>query len=290
MSVSNRSRSPRSGGKSAEPKKRAKRAKSELHAPKRLKAFTEQESKEDVRKKVLQALEHLGHQKLSKEAGGYSLKSWTKSLKTLLDDFEDKVGSDSLSDEFKAKRKEIEAQFSKGVDASQVEAEIDAVRREEKDIRAKLKEESARIAERLSAIGGEKTGKAQELDEERKNLQKLRDERKSVSFFSRLVGKSGPSTEPAEKRVKELENGLKMLEEETTNLQAVRKSIEGAKDAAGGIYADLWVRLGALEKKTEELDDLRQARLHLAKEREEASESLRKVISELKLEPEEKSA
>jgi chromosome segregation ATPase len=243
-------------------------------------------SKEDTRKRVVESLEHLGHQKLSNEPGGYDLRGWLKSLKTLLNDFEVKVGKSSLSEEFQSKRKEIEAQFSKGASSAQIDEEIEAVRKEENDIRNKLKEESERIASRLSAIGGEKTGKTQELEQEKLKLKKVEEERKSVSFFSRLIGNSGPSKEPFEKKVKDLENDLKMLEEETVNLQAVRKSIDGVKSAAAGIYEDLWKRLGDIETKLNELEAAKEARKQLAKEREDATDALRKLITELKLKEE----
>jgi chromosome segregation ATPase len=282
LSVSNRSRGPRAGGKGAATK-RTKRAKSEFQGHKKHSAPPKEEDREAVRKRTLESLEHLGHQKLPNEPGGYDLRGWLKSLKTLLNDFEAKIGADSLPDEFRAKRKEIEAEFSKPANAAQIEAEIESVRKEEGDIRAKLKEESERIAARLSAIGGEKTGKNLELERERANLRKVEEERRSVSIFSRLVGKSGPSAEPVRKRVEDLESGLKMLEEEAVNLQAVRKSIEGVKSATSGIYEDLWVRIEILQKKLAELDVAREARMQLAHEREAAAEALRKFIAELNL-------
>lgn len=288
MSTSNRSRSPRAGGKGAAAKKRTKKAKRELHGKKRYRVTAKQVNKDDARKRVVESLEHLGHQNFSKEPGGYDLRGWLKSLKTLLDDFEEKVGSASLTEEFRAKRKEVEAEFSGLGDTSQLESEMEGVRKEEAEIRAKLKEESERIAARLSAIGGEKTSKALELDQERANLKKVEEERRSVSFFSRLAGRSGPSAEPVKKKVADLENGLKTLEEETQNLQTVRKSIDGAKSAEAGIYADLWKKLEVLDAKIGELDLAREGKIQLQHEREEATEALRKIISELKLEEDSK--
>lgn len=282
-----RSRSPRSGGKARSPKK-PKRAKGEFHAPKRRIAPSKESSKEDARKRLVESLEHLGHQKLSTEPGGYDLQSWLKSLKRSLDDFEEKVGKTALTRELHDKGNEIGAEFSKYADSSQVDSEIEAVRKEEGEIRARLKEEEERISSRLSAIGGEKTSKSLDLEEERKKLHQMEEERKSVSFFSKLMGRSGPSTEPQQKKVRELEGALKMLEEETLNLQTVRRSIEGAKDAAGGIYEDLWKRLGDIESKLVELDAAREVKLQLKEEREKAAEELRKLAGGLKLEePEE---
>jgi chromosome segregation ATPase len=281
LSVSNRSRGPRAGGKVKAPKKKAK---SEFQGRKKHSIPVKEVDKDEVRKRSLESLEHLGNQKFSKEPGGYDQRGWLKSLKTLLDDFEDKIGKESLTEEFQSKRKEIEAEFSKRGDTAHIDAEIESVRKEEADIKAKLKEESERIASRLSAIGGEKTSKAQELAVEKANLDKVHEERKSVSFFSKLVGKSGPPTEPVQKKVDELENGLRMLEEETLNLQTVRKSIEGAKTAGAGIYQDLWTRLEALGTRVTELNVARETKAQLLHEREEATGALRKVIAELKLE------
>jgi DNA repair exonuclease SbcCD ATPase subunit len=284
LSSSVGSRSPRGTGKGAAPRKKVRKAKSELHRSKKHFRVAEEAGKEDVRNRVLDSLEHLGHQKLSMEAGGYDLRSWMKSLKTLLDDFEERIGADSISDEFRSRRKEVEERFSNLGDHSEVETEMEALRKEEMDINARLKEETERISSRLSAIGGEKTGKTKELEEERMKLHKIQEERRSVGFFSKLVGRSGPSTEPNERRVRELEAGLKALEQETLDLQAVRRSVEGTKDAAGGKFADLWKRLEDLEKRMEELSSLREEDLQLTKEREEAAEGLRRVISDLRLE------
>jgi hypothetical protein len=278
-----RSRSPRSGGKVKSPKK-PRKAKGEFRSQKRRIAPAKESNKEDARKRLLESLEHLGHQKLSTEPGGYSLQSWLKSLKRSLDDFEDKVGKGAITEEFHSKRKEIEEEFSKAADSSQVDSEVEAVRKEEADIRMKLKEEAERISARLSAIGGEKTSKSLELEEERKTLRKMEEDKKSVSFFSRLVGRSGPSSEPQQKKVKDIEAALKMLEEETLNLQTVRKSLDGAKDAAGGIYEDLWKRLDAIETRLTELGVVREAKLQLKDEREKAAEELRKLTQDLKLE------
>lgn len=283
MSASTRSRSPR--GKGTAPKK-SKKAKSEFHGRKRHSAVIKHVNKDEVRKRVLDSLEHLGNQRFSKEPGGYNLRGWLKSLRTLLDDFEGKIGASSLTEDFRSQREKIETEFSKPTDTAQIDAEIEEVRKEETDIKAKLKEEGDRIASRLSAIGGEKTGKTYELEEEKAKLRKLEEERRSASFFSKLLGKGGPSTEPAQKKVKDLEDGLRMLEEETLNLQTVRKSIEGVKSSAGGIYEDLWKRLGALETKLSELDVAKEARTQLLHERQEATAALRKIISELKLEDE----
>ncbi len=287
MSAS-RSRSSRSGGKARSPKK-PKRAKGEFHAPKRRAAPSKESSKEDARKRLVESLEHLGHQKLSTEPGGYNLQSWLRSLKRSLEDFEEKVGKTALTRELHDKGNEIDAEFSKYADSSHVDSEVEAVRKEEGEIRARLKEEGERISSRLSAIGGEKTSKSLDLEEERKKLHRMEEERKSVSFFSKLMGRSGPSTEPQQKKVKELEGALKMLEEETLNLQTVRRSIEGAKDAAGGIYEDLWKRLDDIESKLVELDAAREAKLQLKEEREKAAEELRKLAGELKLEEPEES-
>jgi len=238
---------------------------------------------EDTRRRTLESLEHLGTQKLSKEHGGYNLDSWLRGLKTLLDDFEDKVGKEALSEEFLKTRKEVEEEFSKVEGAERVESEIEAVLREESEIRSKLKEEGERVSSRLSAIGGEKTAKSKELEEAREKLRTINQERDKASFVSKLFGRSGPPVEPQEKEVKELEQSLKMLEEEAIKLQTVRRSLDGPKQAAGGIYEDLWKRLEALEEKTAELEGVREVRMQLLEERKKATDSLVKVISALEL-------
>jgi hypothetical protein len=279
-----RSRGARSGGKTA-PKK-TKRAKSEFQGRKRHFAVTTQVSKEEIRNRVVESLSHMGHQVLSKEPGGYNLNSWLKSLRLLLDDFESKVGADALSEEYREKRRQIEEEFSQPAQTGRIEADIEALRKEEMEIKMRLKYEGERIAARLSAIGGEKTGRGFDLEEEKANLQRVMDERRSTSFFSKLVGRSGPPLEPAQKRVEDIQKTLLRLEEETLNLQTLRRSIDGGKTAVAGAYDDMWDRIAALGVKLTELNDLRDAKLQIQHEREEATEALRKVIMELKLKEE----
>lgn len=285
MSIGSRSRSARSSGKGAPAKKqKVKRQKSELKGPRRRASSSRSVDLEQVRSRALESLDHLGRQKFSAEPGGYDLHGWLKSLKTLLDDLEDKMG-DHLPKAYREKREAVEEQFSKPAETAKVDQEIEELRNEEAEIRSKLQAESERIAARLNAIAAEKLGKSKELDEQRAKLRSAQDERKSVSFFSKLVGRSGPETEPFEKKVADLEKGLEMLEEEALNLHAVRKSLEG-KSSEGGLHDGLWTRLEALEAKLKELEETKLLRLQLAEERQEAAEALRKVISEVKLQVE----
>ena len=121
---------------------------------------------------------------------------------------------------------------------------------EENDIRAKLKEESERIASRLSAIGGEKTGKNQELEEERENLKKLEDERRQIRLvllqargqvrsFNGIAEEEGRG---ARERSEDARGG----DDEPAGGPQVNR---GRESRCGGIYEDLWKRLEALRDK-----------------------------------------
>jgi chromosome segregation ATPase len=239
LSIGGRSRSARSSGKAAPAKKKVRKLKSEIKAPKRRSISSKSEvDLEQVKARAVEALDHLGHQKFSTEPGGYDLKGWLKSLKTMLDDLEEKIG-DQLPKEYHEKRKEIEQRFSKPADTSKVDQEVEALRTEESEIREKLQAEADRITARLSAIASDKVGRSKELEEHKSRLKSAQDEKKSASFFSKLMGRSGPDIEPLEKKVADLEKGLKMLEEEALNLHAVRKSLEG-KTSEVGLHDGLW--------------------------------------------------
>jgi len=272
------------GGAKASPQKKDKRAKSAVHVKKRFSPLAEETSNEDARRRTLQALEHLGTQRLSKEQGGYNLESWLRGLRTLLDDFEEKVGEGALTDNYRRIRGEVEGEFASVEGAGKVEAEIEAIRREESDIHSRLKEEGERISSRLSAIGGERTSKGRDLVEEKERLRELNEERRRASFVSKLFGRSGAAVEPREAKVGALEAELKALEAEAANLQMLRKGLDGAKEAAGGVYEDLWKRLEALERKMVELDAAREVRVQLLDERRQAAALLTDVITKLSLE------
>ena len=239
-----------------------------------------------ARARALEGLAHLGQQKFTPGPGGYDLKHWLRSLNLLLDDFEAKAKERGLTPEYQARRKEVTDSFSSGVDTSQIESEVESIRKEETEIRATLERERDRIASRLAAIKVEKDGRARDVEEQRAALAEIQEKRRSASFFSRLAGRAGPPTLPVELKIQELEKASSSLEEEALNLQSVRASLEREGGAPSGLYEQQWLRIDAIGVRLKELEAEMQEKTQLAKERETATAVLADAIS--KIEPEQK--
>ncbi len=283
LSFSSAPRGARSGGKAA-PAKKAKKQKREFRTTKTKAAREEKEVDLGAAKaRALEGLAHLGKQRFTTEPGGYDLKHWLKSLNLLLDDLESKVKADVLPAGYPGKRAEVTARFAAGVDTSKLESEVEVIRKEEAEIKTTFDREKERITARLVTLKVEKDGKGKEIEAQGAELEEIRAKRKSASFFSKLVGKSGPPTEPVELKIKELEKGSASLEDEALNLQSVRASIERDGGKPSGLYEQQWLRLDAIVVRLKELEAEMQERTQLAKEREEATTALAELVS--KIEP-----
>src|SRR5208283_3330956 len=129
--------------------------------------------------RALEGLAHLGKQQFTTGPGGYDLKHWLKSLNLLLDDLESKVEAGDLPEGYREKRAEVTARFEAGVDTSKVESEVEAIRKEEVEIRSSLDREKERIMARLVALKVEKDGKGKEIESQRGALEEIKAKRKS---------------------------------------------------------------------------------------------------------------
>ncbi len=283
MSFSSAPRGARSGEKGTRSKK-VKKQKRDFRTNKKRPAKEEQVDLAAVKTRTLEGLTHLGAQKFTAGPGNYDLKHWLKSLNLLLDDFEAKMKGGKLPAEYEGKRKEISARFSAGVDTSQIQSEAEAIRKEEIEIRSTFDREKERIVARLNELRVEKEARAKDIDVEKAALEEIKAKRKSASFFSKLAGRSGPPTEPVEQKIREIEKSVASLEEEGTNLNKVRASIEREGGTPSGLYEQQWMRLDAIAVRLKELEAEVQEKSQLSKEREAATASLAEIIS--KLEPE----
>ena len=151
-------------------------------------------------------------------------------------------------------------------------------------IRSTFDREKERIVARLNELRVEKEARAKDIDVEKAALEEIKAKRKSASFFSKLAGRSGPPTEPVEQKIREIEKSVASLEEEGTNLNKVRASIEREGGTPSGLYEQQWMRLDAIAVRLKELEAEVQEKSQLSKEREAATASLAEIIS--KLEPE----
>jgi hypothetical protein len=277
----------RSGTKvgSGNSKKKLKRKKQEYHVHRR--AYfqeSDQVNPEDVRARTVLALDRLGHQVLSTEPGGYDLEDWLRSLNSLLDDFQEKIGDHLIPEEFRRVRHESLLSLGHPFASGGADAELEKLTLEEGAARAALADLDRQAGERLASLREERDSCSRELKLEREKLAGMREAREGRKFFSRLVG-GGPSTEHAEARVAELESKLSRLEEEIDKSRKARSGsgVTGA-GKTGSANLEALERLEGIRNRLLELESAKLERLQLAREREAAAKAISESITSLRLE------
>ncbi|HEV2389294.1 MAG TPA: hypothetical protein VGS04_01080 [Nitrososphaerales archaeon] len=281
-SGSGRTRSGTKGFSSKE--KKQKRKKQDYHIHKRA-HFQEAErpDPEEVRKRTIMALDRLGHQVLSSEPGGYDLEDWMRSLNSLLEDFEDKVGDGVVGDEFRARSQQALDRLVPSSSAREIEQEIEKTTEEQAAASAAMEEAERKASARLASLREERDASVKELKTEKERLAEIREARHSRQFFSRIL-RAGPSTEEAEKSVAELESKLKRIEDEIELMRKARSVAGGGVSGQGDTgYLEAQQRLEAARSKLLDLQSSRQSILQLAIEREAATQTLSRMISSLEL-------
>ncbi len=279
LSFSSSSGRSRSSSKGSAGKKSTKKKKQEFHTTRRKAAKEEQPDLANIKERTVSALGHLGQQKFSGEPGGYDIKSWVKSLRLLLEDFESKVGEDRLPADYASQKNKVLENLSKDPDTSEIEGQIEATRKEEVEIKHKLDRETDRVAARIVEVRNENERHSKELESEKTKLEQLNEERKQVSFFSKLVGRKGPTTKPVEDRITELKLLLASLEAERVSLANARESINRNPTSGADPYGDDWKRLDEAGRRIGELEAEVKSRMQRAQERADAAEALAKLVS-----------
>jgi hypothetical protein len=263
--------------------KKQKKKKQDFHTHRR--AYSQEggpPNPEEVRARTVLALDRLGHQILSTEPGGYDLEDWTRNLNSLLDDFQEKVGDEHITDEFRARRQEALSYLSPASVSADIDAEIAKVTQEEEAAKGVLEQAQKKAAGRLASLREERDACAKELKAQKENLAELREAKQSRQFFSRIL-RSGPSTEQAEKAVEDLESKLRGLEEEIERSRKVRSMASGAPGEGDAAHLDALAKLEAAQNKLAELLSARQNKLQLTREREIATQALSGIITSMKL-------
>jgi len=283
-SPSTGSRSGRKGSSAKDKKLRKK--KQEFH---RHKIHGSEAEKSDdlgeLKSRTIAALNRLGHQTFSLEAGGYGLESWMKSFDVLLDDFEEKVGSETPLDAFHAKRAEVTGRLLAPIDFSSIDNQMEEIRRDEEDLRRGIEEERERVIARQNTIESEKLTCVRSLELERRALEELDSARQSRGLLSRLLRRSEDPREPIESRKRELEAKIQSLDQEMQGLQRIRVSIERhASPPKGAPHEQLWKDLEALRLRSDELRVTKQVMAQRATEREQATTELAEMVSKISVE------
>jgi hypothetical protein len=269
----------RSTGKGSKDKKTAKKKKQDYHRTKRRVSREDKPDIKETKSRTVTALEHLGQQKFSAEPGGYNVQGWVKSLTLLLEDFESKVGAKQLPPEYQAKKEEVLLTFSMPPDNSELESKVESLRREEVEIKTKLDRESERIAARIVEVRNDNERQSKALETEKARLAQLNVEKGQVSFFSRLLGRGGPSTQPAEEKIEELRSLLTALEAETATLGNARDSIERRPSTTEDPYGGDWKRLNEIGEQIARLEAVMQEKMQRAEARAQAAAEMAKIIA-----------
>lgn len=284
MSFGSETGRTRSGTKGFSSKqKKLKKKKQDYHIHRRGHFQEEgQPDPEEVRARTILALDRLGHQVLSTE-GGYDLQDWMKSLESLLDDFQEKVGDEQITDEFRSRRSAAALSLASPTATSDTDSEIEKTIQEEEGARAALADLERKAAARLASLRDERDACARDLKSAREKLVEIREAKESRKFFSRLVG-SGPSTEKSEKRIAELEAKLSSLEEEIERSRKHRTAL-GTSNPEGGesSYPEAEKRLEEARATLLSLQDEKANRIQLTKEREAATKTISDYISSMSL-------
>jgi hypothetical protein len=281
-SQSGRTRSGTKGFSSKE--KKLKRKKQEFHTHKRWHdQDAERPDPEEVRARTMLALDRLGHQVISTEPGGYDLEDWLRSLNSLLDDFQERIGPDRVSEEFRARRQEaVEVLMSRSKPGG-ANPEIERLIHEEGEARKTLDEAQEKAAARLASLREERDSLERELKAERQRLAELREAKQSRTLFSRML-RAGPSTEEAEASVAKLGSDLRRTEEEIERARKTRSAAAGPAGQEGNSTVfEAQQRLEAVRRELMDLQSAVQSSLQLASERELATQKISGAISSMKL-------
>src|SRR5580700_8076340 len=154
MSFGSETGRTRSGSKGFSSKeKKQKRKKQEFHSHRRA-HFQESERRdpEEVRARTILALDKLGHQVLSTEPGGYDLDDWIRSLNSLLEDFQEKVGAERVAEEFRARTQEVLGRLVPSSSAKDIDSEMEKLTKEVGEARVGVDEAVKRTAARRASL------------------------------------------------------------------------------------------------------------------------------------------
>lgn len=200
-----------------------------------------------------------------------------RNFDSLLDDFQDKVGAERVTEDFRARRQEASSLLKVSSPGSDLDEEIEGLVRDEADAQSALEEAQRKAAERLASLREDRDRRAKQLREEKERLKEMENSRQSRTFFTRVL-RTGPSTEAAKERVAELETKLAGVEAE------IERSRKKGRSAGGedGLL-EIEQRLESARNKLAETQTARRERSQLTKEREIAAQAISSAIATMKL-------
>ena len=198
-------------------------------------------------------------------------------MNVLLDDFEEKAGAARLTQEYAARRRELDDRLSKPVPVKAIDDSISGLRKDIAAVEGKIEAERARLSSKISELKAEQSRCEAELEEERKRAAAAATEQGNGSFFSRHFGRGRAPVKEAERQVGELEAKLKVLPDEVEEQRKQLKAVD--LRSSGAPYVEEWGQLETMRTQLKGLEEERLDMTQLVKERAEAAGSLAGAIS-----------
>jgi hypothetical protein len=290
MSFGNSNRGSRSGGKGSAERKKAKKKRQEFHTHRQRSVEVDRGAGEStlefnqLKARVSVSLSKLGQQKLSTEPGGYDFRSWTRSLTTLMNDFEAKVGSARLPPEYHRTLDELNGALFFSSDVSALDGEIASLKREAAELRLKEDQERRLDLQRLDEVLSEKDRISKELDDATVSDDSGRDE-KSASFLTRLLGRGSRPRNAPKVDTAYLRAQLDRLESEAETLRSkVKSHADATAIPDGNAPPDPSQGRLLIEARVAKLVVEREQKLQLSSERESLTSELARIISKINVE------
>ena len=200
-------------------------------------------------------------------------------MNILLDEFEEKAGAAKLSQEYFARRHELNDRLSRPVPTASIDEEISELRKNMSAIESRISAGRARIVSEISELKAEQTRCSGELEREQRRVAGAASEQNADSIFDRLFGRNKSQANNPESRIKELESKLAILSNEVLERQKQLKTIDIRSSESG--FAEEWDQLESIQTGLVELENERVDRVQLVKERAEVTASMAEAISRI---------
>ena len=234
---------------------------------------------DELKKRTIISLNKMGSQRFSDEPGGYSLDNWARSMKVLLDDFEEKMGEGRLPSDYFVKRRELNELLSSPVPPSSIDGKIAEIKLKIADVNSRIETETERIAARLAELENEQAECSAELAREKARIVNLASERSSNSFFRRLLARKPIDSEGSKSRVEELVARHGVLDEEILGQKKLLKSAQ-QRSPESPLAGD-WQTLESLQTSLEAFESEREESLQFVRIRQEFTTSIADAIAQI---------
>lgn len=232
-----------------------------------------------LRARTINALNNLGRQRFSSEPGGYALENWVRGVNVLLDEFEEGTGEGGLSQDYRARRRELTDVVSRPVPLASIDEEISGLRATISGIESEIGTERGRLAAKIAVLKAERAKCSSELDAEKARASDAAEAKRPDSFFSRFIGRKRSPADESDERTGTLEARLASLSAEVLDLQRQLKEVDARTPE--GRFAREWERLETAQAQLEALEKERKERADLVKERAELTASIADAISRI---------